>query len=115
MDDFEGQWQRLTDAARRAPPEAETPLDLERILAARRSAPRIVRIGWFPPALAAAAVLAALISIAAGLDPRPTAEHAASFLSDLPRQMPRAPAITPPVELPSPATLVPQTVKDLLL
>lgn len=115
MDDFEHQWQRLAAAARKAPPVADPRLDLERILAARRTAPRIVRIGWFPPGLAAAAVLAAVISFAAGLDPRPAAENAALFLSDLPNQVPRAPAaFAPPVTLPPPASLVPQTVKDLL-
>ena len=114
--DFDRQWQRLTAAARRAPPVADPQLDIERILAARRPAPRIVRIGWFPPGLAAAAVLAAAISFAAGLDPRPAAENAALFLADLPHQVPRAPsAFAPPaLLLPSPASLVPQTVKDLL-
>ncbi len=115
MDDFEHQWQRLTAAARRAPPAVDPQLDIEGILAARRPAPRIVRIGWFPPGLAAVAVLAAVISFAAGLDPRPTAEHAASFLADLPNQVPRAPAaFAAPITLPPPASLIPQTVKDLL-
>lgn len=105
---FADRWQRLTAAARHAPGEPLPTLDVARILAARRPLPppeRVVRIGWFPPGLAAAAVLAGIFAVAAGLDPRPAARDAGAFLADLPRQVPRSPALSAPA-LPSASALM---------
>lgn len=102
---FTERWLALTAAARRLPlPPPPLTLDVERILAARR-APRRLRIGWFPPGLAAAAVLAFGLSWQAGLDPRPALSDARMFLADLPAQVPHAPAFPPPLTVPSPTVL----------
>lgn len=107
---FDDRWRTLTAAARRAPDEPLPTLDVERILAARhrasaQTAPRVIRIGWFPPGLAAAAMLACGLSWLGGLDPRPALSDASMFLADLPAQVPHAPMLLPPVAVPSPSVL----------
>ena len=67
--------------------------------------PRVIHIGWFPPGLAAAAMLACGLSWMAGLDPRPALSDAGMFLADLPAQVPRAPMLSPPIAIPSPSVL----------
>jgi hypothetical protein len=109
MKPFDQRWQRLVRAARQAPAERQPTLDVARILAARQRPiprPAVLRIGWFPPGLAAAALLALLFSVAAGLDPRPAAFRAGSFLVDLPLQVPHAPALAPPVAMPRAADVL---------
>ena len=114
MNPFDERWQRVIRAARQVPAEPDAQLNVARILAARRQVPvhqaparrEPLRIGWFPPGLAAAAVLAALLSVAAGLDPLPAAGRAGSFLADLPQQVPHAPALAPPVDLPPAASVI---------
>ena len=107
---FSDRWPTLTAAARRAPDEPLPTLDVERILAARHRAgvpvaPRVIRIGWFPPGLAAAAMLACRGAWMAGLDPRPALSDAGMFLADLPAQVPHAPMVMPPFSVPSPKVL----------
>ena len=111
---FDDQWQRLVQAAREAPETPSQTLDVERIVASRRlhlrpsplSPPsRTVRIGWFPPGLAAAAVMAGICAFLAGIDPRAAAFDAGVYLADLPRQVPRAPAFSAPA-FPSAARLM---------
>lgn len=107
---FDDRWRALTAAARRAPEEPLPTLDVELILAARHragapAALRVIRIGWFPPGLAAAAMLACGLSWLAGLDPRPALSDAGMFLADLPAQVPHAPMLSPPVAVPSPSVL----------
>ncbi len=110
---FNDRWRQLTAAARQMPEAPLPALNVERILSARRSlaeaaapAQRTLRIGWFPPGLAAAAVLACVLGCAAGLDPRPAARDAGLFLADLPRQVPRSPALLAAPTLPSAAAVM---------
>lgn len=103
---FTDRWLRLAAAARQAPVEPLPTLDVDRVLAARRPPPRIIRIGWFPPGLAAAAMLACAGTWAAGFDPRPALTGASMFLADLPQQVPHSPAVPVPFEVPSASALV---------
>lgn len=113
---FDDRWRALTTAAKRAPCEPLPSLDVDKILArrpAREMSPRVIRIGWFPPGLAAAAMLACGVAWLAGLDPRPALSDAGIFLADLPAQVPHAPMFSPPVAVPSP-TVVTDLLTDLL-
>lgn len=108
---FNDAWRVLTAAAKRAPADPLPTLNVEQILAARRGAgphatQRVIRIGWFPPGLAAAAMVACGLAWLAGLDPRPALSDAGMFLADLPSQVPHAPMLSPPVEIPSPSVLL---------
>jgi len=106
--DFDTRWRALTAAAKRASSEPLPTLDVDKILARRpprEMGPRVIRIGWFPPGLAAAAMLACGLSWMAGLDPRPALSDASKYLADLPAQVPHAPMLAPPVAVPSPSVL----------
>lgn len=108
--DFDARWRTLTAAARRVQKSPLPTFDVEKLLAARRASTgqaghRVLRIGWFPPGLAAAAMLACGGAWMAGLDPRPALSDAGMFLADLPAQVPHAPMVVPPFSVPSPKVL----------
>ncbi len=112
-DHFPERWQELVRAARQAPAAADTPVDVARILAARRRHPARLRIGWLPPTLAAAALIACAIGWAAGLELSPMPAEAGSFLVHLPQQVPRAPHLPAP-DLPPATVLVAQLTPHFL-
>lgn len=115
MSSFDDRWKRLAQAARHAPADPPVQLDVARILAARRARPgnaeprlgsgnrhATIPIGWLPPSLAAAALIAVAALLATGFDPLEPAGQAAGFVRDLPSQVPHAPPLAPPFAVPSP-------------
>ena len=111
-DPFSARWQELVQAARQAPAAQMQPVDVARILAARRRRPEPLRIGWLPPSLAAAALIACTIGWAAGLELSPLPADPGTLLASLPQQVPRAPHLPAP-DLPSASGLMAQLTPHL--